>query len=202
MNITILGAKDVGSTLGRRFSEVGHTVKFGVRSPEDYAGSDLTGPVDTVTNAVSDAEIIVLALPFASAPAALTECGDLNGKIIIDATNPLAMGDQGLYLTVGFDDSGAEQIAKHAPGAHFVKCFNSTSFLNMGDPRGSMMFVCGDDAGSNEMVRNLSNEIGFDTINIGALKQARLLEPLAMLFIHLAFTTELKWDFALKIERK
>ncbi len=202
MNIAILGAKDVGSTLGRRFSEVGHTVRFGVRSPSDYAQSGLAGPVGTVNTAVLNADIIVLALPFASAPAALAECGELNGKIIIDATNPLAMGDHGLYLTAGFDDSGAEQIARHASGAHVVKCFNSTSYMNMADARGSMMFVCGEEPESNEAVRNLSNEIGFDTVNIGGLKQARLLEPLAMLFIHLAFTTELKWDFALKLDRK
>ena len=64
------------------------------------------------------------------------------------------------------------------------------------------MFVCGDDADATETVRKLAAEIGFDAINIGDLTKSRLLEPLAMLWIHLAFTTDLKRDFAFLIRRK
>jgi hypothetical protein len=170
-----------------------------VQTPEKYADAELAGSVGSVTEAASKSEVILLALPFAAAVDALANCGELAGKIIIDATNPLAMGDDGLYLTVGHDDSGAEQIAKHSGGGHVVKCFNTTGFGNMADPRGSMMFVCGNDANANEAVRQLSDAIGFTTINIGDITKARLLEPLAMLWIHLAFTTEIKRDFAFMI---
>lgn len=201
MNIAILGAGNVGATLGRRFTELGHSVAFGVQTPEKYSGLDLAGPVSVVGEACSAADLVILALPFAAAPAALAECGDLSGKIVVDATNPVAMGDEGLFLTIGHNDSGAEQISKHAGRGKVVKCFNTTGFGNMAEPRGSMMFACGDDDEATETVRQLSDEIGFETINIGGLKQARLLEPLAMLWIHLAFTTDLKREFAFRISR-
>lgn len=108
---------------------------------------------------------------------------------------------QGLDLTVGFIASGAEEIAAAAPEAKFVKCFNQTGFANMVEPRGSMMFVCGDEVVANEVVRELAADIGFDAITIGDLSKARLLEPLAMLWIHLSSTTDLKRDFAFRIDR-
>jgi hypothetical protein len=82
-----------------------------------------------------------------------------------------------------------------------VKCFNQTGFGNMAEPRQSVMFVCGDDASANETVRQLAAEIGFDAIAIGALDKARLLEPLAMLWIHLSFTTNLGREFAFRLQR-
>lgn len=71
----------------------------------------------------------------------------------------------------------------------------------MATPGGSMMFVCGDDAEAIETVRKLAADIGFDAISIGGLAKARLLEPLAMLWIHLSATTDLKREFAFKIVR-
>jgi hypothetical protein len=107
----------------------------------------------------------------------------------------------GLALTIGFNTSGAEKIAALAPDARLVKCFNQTGFGNMAEPRQSVMFVCGDDPSANETVRQLAAEIGFDAIAIGALDKARLLEPLAMLWIHLSFTTNLGREFAFRLQR-
>lgn len=202
MKIAILGAGNVGATLGKRFAEVGHDVVFGVRDPEKYADAQLAGAVSTNNEAVRGASVVVLAVPYGAAEAALKECGNLSGKIVVDATNPLAMTASGLGLTVGFETSGAEIIAGFLNGGKLVKCFNTTGFATMADPRGSMMFVCGDDSEANETVRRLSDEIGFETLNIGDLTRARLLEPLAMLWIHLAFTSELKRDFAFTISKR
>ena len=116
------------------------------------------------------------------------------------------MGAAGLELTFGYDTSGAEQIAALVPGAHVVKAFNQTGYANMAQPaygnQRSLMFVCGDDAASRAKVCELSEAVGFETIDAGALRVARLLEPLAMLWIHLAFTTELKRDFAFALLRR
>jgi hypothetical protein len=112
------------------------------------------------------------------------------------------MTEKGLALTTGFNTSGAETIAALAPNARLVKCFNQTGFGNMAEPRQSVMFVCGDDASANETVRQLAAEIGFDAISIGALDKARLLEPLAMLWIHLSMTTPLQRDFAFGLLRR
>lgn len=206
MKITILGAGNVGGTLGRRFSEVGHEIFFGVPNPSEHADKKSFAQVGNVTEAAKGAEIILLAVPYDAVGDALQECGDLTDKIIIDATNPLTFADNKLSLTVGFETSGAEQVAAIATGAKVVKCFNQTGFGNMAKPDYEdgkpMMFVCGDDAEANETVRKLAEEIGFEAIDAGNLKIARLLEPLAMLWIHLSFTTDLKRDFAFGLLRK
>jgi hypothetical protein len=133
---------------------------------------------------------------------AVKDCGELQGKILIDATNPLGMTDRSLALTTGLSTSGAEKIAALAPAARLVKCFNQTVFGNMAEPRQTAMFACGEDAGANETVRQLAAEIGFDAIAIGTLDKVRLLEPLSMLWIHLSFTTELGREFAFRIQRE
>ncbi len=201
MNIAILGAGNVGATLGKRFAEQGHAVSFGVPDPLKYADSGLPGTIRSVAEAAQSAEIILLAVPYHAVEQVIKDCGDLQGKILIDATNPLGMTEKGLALTAGFSTSGAETIAALAPAARLVKCFNQTGFGNMAEPRQSVMFVCGDDASANETVRQLAAEIGFDAISIGTLDKARLLEPLAMLWIHLSFTTELGREFAFRIQR-
>lgn len=202
MKIAVIGAGNVGATLGRRFAEVGYSVVFGVPRPEEYADADLAGPAMAVTEAAIDADAVLLAVPYVAAKGVIEACGGLAGKIVIDATNPLGMTPEGLSLTAGFSTSGAEELAVAAPDARFVKCFNQTGFANMATPAGSMIFVCGDDAEANEAVRKLASDIGFDAIAIGGLAKARLLEPLAMLWIHLSATTDLKRDFAFKIYRR
>jgi hypothetical protein len=206
MNIAILGAGNVGATLGKRFAEQGHAVSFGVPNPRKYADSGLPGTVSAVAEAAQTAEILLLAVPYNAVEQVIRECGDLRGKILIDATNPLGMTEKGLALTTGFSTSGAETIAALAPDARLVKCFNQTGFGNMAQPnygeRRAVMFVCGDDEASRAKVCALSEAVGFETIDAGALSVARLLEPLAMLWIHLAFTTELKRDFAFALLRR
>ena len=111
------------------------------------------------------------------------------GRVLVDATNPLAPGLAGLSL--GTTTSGAEQVAERARGAHVVKAFNSTGAENMADSRYAqgqpMMPVAGDDASARQQVLALATLIGFDAIDMGALSAARYLEPLAMVWIHLAF---------------
>jgi 8-hydroxy-5-deazaflavin:NADPH oxidoreductase len=202
MKIAILGAGNVGGTLGKRFAECGHEIYFGVPNPEKYEAESLPGRIGTVSQAAKEAEIILLAIPYNAVTEAINNCGDIVGKIIIDATNPLGMTPIGLNLTVGFETSGAEKLQQIAVGAKVVKCFNQTGFNVMVNPNHSSMFVCGDDADANEMVRNLAEEIGFDAVTIGVLSKARLLEPLAMLWIHLSITSDLKRNFAFSILRE
>lgn len=193
-----------------RFVALGHEVRFGVGSPGDEKYRELadeTGaPVTTVAEAASGAGVIVLAVPYGAAKDALAAAGDLTGRIVVDCTNPLAFADGRLSLSRGFDTSGAEEVAEWAPGARVVKCFNQTGFANMADPTvggvASAMFVCGDDAEARDAVRELAASIGFDAIDAGGLEVSRLLEPLAMLWIHLAMTTPLGRDFAFAVLRR
>lgn len=201
MKIAIIGAGNVGKTLGGRFTENGHEIFYGVPKPKEYEGENIDGKVGTNREAVASAEIVLLAVPFYAVETAVKDCGDLSGKTVIDATNPLTFDGKNLNLTLGFETSGAEKVAEFAKGANVVKCFNQTGFNVMENPQGSMMFICGDDSEANKTVAKLAEEIGFEALEVGDLSKARLLEPLAMLWIHLAGTTDLNRDFIFKIQK-
>jgi predicted dinucleotide-binding enzyme len=118
----------------------------------------------------------------------------LTGKIIIDATNPIELTPAGLAagLTIGHTTSAAEEIAEWAIGAQVVKAFNNigaSCFENL--PFGSQTataFIYGDNVDAKKIVTNLAEDIGFEVVDAEELKQARLLEPLGMLWINLAFS--------------
>jgi 8-hydroxy-5-deazaflavin:NADPH oxidoreductase len=112
----------------------------------------------------------------------------LTGKVLIDATNPLLPNLAGVEY--GTTTSGAEQVAGWAHGARVVKAFNTVGFNIMANPAfgagRAVMFYCGDDAGAKGMVKPLVDDLGFESVDAGPLSQARLLEPLALLWISLA----------------
>ena len=120
MKIAILGAGNVGGTLGKGWAKKGHQVFFGVRHPDDEKTQNLIQEIGSnaraATNdkAIAFSNIIVLALPWQVVPKVL-EAADFSDKIIIDATNPLKPDFSG--LEIGFDTSGAEQVAQWAEGA-------------------------------------------------------------------------------------
>lgn len=202
MKIAIIGAGNVGATLGKRFAEAGHEVFYGVRNPSEFDEKELGGKIGSNAEACKDAEVIILSVPYNAVAEAVKSCGEISGKILVDATNPLAMTENGLALTIGFETSGGEKLQEIAPNAKVVKCFNQTGFGNMAEPKNSMMFACGNDKEATDKVAELASAIGFDAMNIGDITKSRLLEPLAMLWIHLAFNSELKRDFAFSILRK
>lgn len=191
MQIAIIGPGNVGTALGRGWSARGHTICFGVPNPADpkyeTAARAASAAVAGNADAVANADVVVLAVPWDAVPAALSACGDLSGRIIIDATNPLRFGAEGLELAVGFSTSGAEEIAQLAPGAWVFKTMNQVGFKVMdnasGYPAPPTMFVAGDNEMQKPKVLALVRDLGFDAIDAGLLNRARLLEPYAMLWI-------------------
>ncbi|MBL8958865.1 MAG: NAD(P)-binding domain-containing protein [Gemmatimonadetes bacterium] len=183
MKIAILGAGRVGTTLGRRFADAGHDVTYAVRDPAaaKYAGLE---PKATPAVACADAAIVVLTTPWAAAEAALASAGDLAGKVLIDATNPIGPG---MVLTHGTTDSGAEQVARWATGARVVKAFNSIGMEVMANPvfanGRSVLWLCGDDAAAVDAVASLGASIGFEPVRLGPLARARFQEPAALVWI-------------------
>ena len=210
MKIAVIGMGSVGATLGQRLAELGHAVTFGAKDPGDAKAKALIGrigngaAVRTVAKAAADAEVVVLATPASANADAIAAAGDLAGKILIDVTNPLKPDLSG--LTVGPDRSGAEQVAKLAPQARVYKALNQTGFENMADPvfptGRALMFVAGDDPAGKSVVLKLVSELGFDAIDAGGLAVARLLEPLAMLWIHLMVRRKLGRKFAFALLRE
>jgi len=212
MKIAIIGAGNVGGTLGARWARKGHIVTFGARNPGDEklkkllnnAGS--TARAATIGEAVKDASVVVLATPWEGAQSALQAAGSLNGKILIDATNPVTVGPEGLRLVLGRTTSAGEQVASWATGARVVKAFNTTGAKNMADPKlgsqSASMFVCGDDAEARSTAMKLAEELGFEAVDCGPLFAARYLEPMAMLWIHLCVGLGRGPDFAFKIVKR
>jgi 8-hydroxy-5-deazaflavin:NADPH oxidoreductase len=192
VNIAILGAGNVGMALAQAFTRRGQAVTLGVPDPAKYqAAVQALGPLArlaTTADAIAAGDLVILAVPYSAALSIASSVPDWQGKVLVDATNPLAPGLAG--LSVGTTTSGVEQIAQRAAGARVVKAFNATGAENMADsryPGGSIfMPICGDDAEARARVVALATMIGFDAVDCGALAAARYLEPFAMTWIHLA----------------
>lgn len=206
MKIAIIGTGNVGQALASGWTSKGHQVIFGSRDPagaKAQAAIAATGGQATVQRelaAVVDAAVVVLAVPWEVTETVVKGLGDLAGKILIDATNPIGPGFQ---LAVGKDSSGAELVQRWAPTARVVKAFNSTGAENMRDPiyagEPTTMFICGDDAAAKSVVKGLAAELGFAVADTGGLMTARYLEPLAMVWIHLAIVQKQGRRIAFKL---
>jgi predicted dinucleotide-binding enzyme len=213
MKLAIIGAGDVGGTLGAAWAKKGgHDVFFGVTNPRSDKTQALLRQIGAMARAGTAAEaaafgdVIVLATPWPAAEAAIRSMGDLKGRIVLDCTNPLAMGADGLGLEIGHGISGGEKVQGWAAGASVFKTLNTTGFSNMAEPAfdgvKSVMFIAGDDVAAKPKVLALVGELGFETVDAGPLRIARLLEPHAMLWIHLALNRGFGRDWAFALLRR
>jgi 8-hydroxy-5-deazaflavin:NADPH oxidoreductase len=187
MKLAMIGAGSVGATLGKAWQRRGHDVTYGVRNPDDPKYDSLGAPAATNDKAVSGANVVVLCTPWHTTRDAVQACGDLGGKVLIDCTNPLT--PDFTALEVGHTTSGAEQVAQWAPGARVCKAMNQIGAPMMDAPQVSgtpVMFVCGDDDDAKATTASLVGELGFETADAGDLTLARLLEPFALIWIHMA----------------
>lgn len=210
MKIGIIGAGNVGSALGKRWAANGHRVLYGSRDPQNekvrelVLASGVNARAATMRGAVEDSDVVVLATPWEATAAVVQSVAQWSGKIVVDTTNPLNPGLQGLAL--GHTTSAAEEIARWTPGARVVKAFNSTGANNMTDPtyggEAATMFICGDDPAAKAVVVGLAQELGFDAVDAGALEMARQLEPLALLWIKLAYAQGLGRNIAFKLLKR
>jgi 8-hydroxy-5-deazaflavin:NADPH oxidoreductase len=201
MRIAIIGAGSVGATLGQAWIKRGEDVTWGLRNPADPKYVSLPKErVKSPAEAVKAAEIVVIATPWSATEAAVKSLGSLAGKIVIDCTNPLGMGSDGLQLVLGFNTSAGEQVASWALGAFVFKTLNTTGAGNMAKaadyPVPPVMLVAGDDAGNKSKVMELVAKLGFQAADAGPLKNARLLEPFAMVWIDQAMKRGRGRDFA------
>jgi predicted dinucleotide-binding enzyme len=206
MKIVIVGAGNVGTALGGGWQRAGHKVTFAVRNPSKRENSELRDSglsVVPLAGAAAGADVVALTVPWPAVEPALKTVGPLNGKIVLDATNPLTSD---FALAVGHNDSAGETVARLAAGAHVVKAFNTTGFNNMADsryPGGKlMMLVAGDDANAKKAVLTLASDLGFEGVDAGPLTMSRYLEPMAMVWIKLAITQKMGRDFGFALLRR
>ncbi|MBV9236374.1 MAG: NADPH-dependent F420 reductase [Xanthobacteraceae bacterium] len=206
MKIAIVGTGNVGGALAKACSRAGHHIVLGVRNPTDpkvaALAREVKAEVKMAAEAVQGADIVVLALPWSAAEDAVRALGDLNGKIVIDCMNPLAMQNGKLGLDRGFSTSGGETLASWIPEARIVKTLNQVGAEMMADnadlPHRPVMFMAGNDRAAKEAVSALLSDIGFEPLDAGDLTKARLLEPYGMVWINqaLAQGKGRNWAFA------
>jgi predicted dinucleotide-binding enzyme len=206
MNIVIVGAGNVGRALGAGWLKAGHKVTLAVRDTGSSNAAALKQQgfaIVAVKEAAAAADVIVLALPWAALASVVKGLGSLAGKIVIDATNPLAPD---MSLAVGHNDSAGETVARLAPGARVVKAFNTTGANNMADSGYSagklVMLVAGDDAQAKATTMSLAADLGFEAVDAGPLAMSRHLEPMAMVWIKLAIVQKLGRNFGFALLRR
>lgn len=209
LNIAILGAGSVGGALGRLWAAKGHQITFGVPNPESpkvkellrgTPGARATGNGEACRNA----QVVALCVPWQAAEQAIRACGDLAGKVVIDCLNPLAPDLSG--LAAGTTTSAGEMVAGWAKGAKVVKAFNTIGAVNYGNAKFGAEradgFYCGDDAAAKATVKMLIEATDMVPADVGPLKNARLLEPLAMLWIDLAVNQRQGVNHAFRLLRR
>jgi predicted dinucleotide-binding enzyme len=189
--IAIIGAGNVGSALARGLERAGHEVRAVGRNQ------------GAIWTASSWAEIVLLAVPFGALDDVVSNAREaLAGKTVIDVTNAL---DESMNLAVGFSTSGAEELQKKLPDSRVVKAFNTVFAQHMDSGRLGdkplTAFVAADDADAKKTVLDLARGIGFDAVDAGPLKSARLLEPMAFFNIQLGYVHGMGTQIGLKLLR-
>ncbi len=201
MTIAIIGTGNMGRALAERLAEAGEEVVLAsrdagrARSIASEIGPKVRGC--GLEEVGGEADLLVLAVHYAKAADVLAKIGDLSGKVIVDMSNPVT--EDFMALTIGHTTSAAEEIQKLAPKAHVVKAFNTIfAQLLAQPPKGQLgrvqVFYAADDAAAAEQTAHLIASIGFQPVNAGPLQNARYLEPVGELNIHLGFA--LGWGTA------
>jgi hypothetical protein len=187
--IGIIGNGHVGSALERGLERAGYDVSA--------VGND----AEAVRKAAAAASVVILAVPFGAIDDALRALGGaIDGKILVDVTNALTPDYQ---LALGFSTSGAEELQKKAPEAHVAKAFNTVFAANMdtGQVKGERLsaFVASDDHDAKATVLEMARAIGFDAVDAGPLRNARLLEPLGYFNIQLGMKLGMGSDIGFEL---
>lgn len=205
MKVAIVGTGNVGSALGSTLVEGGHDVVFVARDTaktEDVARSVGATSAAALAEAVNDADVVVLAVPYGATQDVARELAPLAvGKVVVDTTNPLKPDYSG--LDTGSESSGAETLAAALPGAKVAKAFN-TMFASLQAEPAALgqrldVLIATDDPVARDTVALLATSAGFRPIAVGPLAAARELEALAWLNIRLQLLNQGSWNTAVNL---
>ena len=201
--ISIIGAGNMATAIAGRIAKAGHTVEVVNRDPgkAQVLAEKLGSGAATGTYGVTPkGDIVILAVPYSGAAAAVADFGgSFGGKIVIDIANPVAPDLSGLVTPSG--SSGAQETAKSLPaGAHVVKAFN-TIFGHVLAKGGRLdAFIAADDAEAKARVSTFLESLGLRPLDVGGLHMAQTLEALGLMMIGLAKNGADTWDFAMNVD--
>jgi hypothetical protein len=187
----------MGGKLGTIFARAGHDVIFSYARSEQKlkrlareAGGNARAGMPS--DAVEEADAILVAVHWSRMDDVLRQAGDLSGKVIVTCSLP--MNADNTDLVVAHTSSGAEELAKRIPKAHVVCAFNSVPsevlfgvFEARRKSRRPSLVYCGDDSNSKSVAVELIRDAGFDPVDAGPLRIARYTEPFALLVAQLAY---------------
>jgi predicted dinucleotide-binding enzyme len=204
-SISIIGLGNMAGALADRALAGGNAVEIIGRdqAKAKELAAALGGATVGTAGAAPAGDIVILAVPYASAAAVVSEYGDaLHGKVVIDITNPISPDFRGFVTPDG--SSGAQEIAKAAPaGAQIVKAFNTlfSHVLTAGPAEGRPLdvFIASDDAQAKTRVSAFIESLGLRPMDIGQLPMARTLENVALLQLGLVTHSVKHTNFFLSV---
>jgi predicted dinucleotide-binding enzyme len=211
--VAVLGSGVVGETLANGFLKHGHQVMRASRDPKKLADwkskAGDNASTGTFAEGASFGDLIVLAVKGSAAQPALEQAGPgIEGKVVIDTTNPIADAapENGvLKFFTNLDESLLERLQKQFPKARLVKAFSSVGNAFMVNPdfggTKPTMFICGNDSAAKERVTGVLDEFGWETEDMGAATAARAIEPLCMLWCIPGLSGK-GWSHAFKLLKK
>lgn len=210
MKVGVLGSGDVAKVLAGGFLKHGHEVMMGTRTTAklaEWQKQNPKGQVGHFPDAAKFGELIVLAVKGNAAAEVLLEAGskNLDGKPVIDATNPIAdvpPTNGVLKFFTSLDESLMERLQQEFPTVRFVKAFNSVGNARMVNPQfragKPTMFICGNDESAKRIVNGILDQFGWETADMGKVEAARAIEPLCMLWCIPGFLRQ-EWSHAFKL---
>jgi predicted dinucleotide-binding enzyme len=187
--IAVIGAGNIGGTLGRKWCAAGHHVAFGVNDPNGKNAQTLRADlgqqvtIGTVDEALAtNPEIIVMAVPGVQMDALITKyAAQLDGRVIVDTANRLDSGPLNSFAT----------LQQHTPAAHLFRAFNTLGWENFANPDyhgvQADLFYCGPEGEPGAQVKQLIVDIGLNPVWLGNNEQVSLVDAIGKLWLTLVF---------------
>jgi predicted dinucleotide-binding enzyme len=187
LRIAVLGAGNIGGTLGRKWVAAGHKVSFGVNNPDSTRAQALRAElgdrvtIGPVADALADSDVVVMALPGKAMDETITKyASQLDDKIIIDTANRLGGGPMNSLVT----------FQTNTPQARVFRAFNTLGWENFADPVfdgiQADLFYCGTDGDAREVVEQMISDVGLRPIRLGDVDQVGLVDSVGSLWFALA----------------
>ena len=201
MKIAIIGTGNIGGALATSWAKAGHDIILCVRDLQNFKGQGLLQNSNTKAvsfeEGIAEADVILIATPIAAMVSVAKSLGNVQNKVIIDATNAVFMKPEGF-------NNGVEALLGLSNATKVVKCFNSTGFENMKNPQygdtAIDMFMAGSDAEAKIVTEKLAKDAGFGRcIDFGSNDKVPLLEQFALAWINLAMMQKRGRNFAFQI---
>jgi 8-hydroxy-5-deazaflavin:NADPH oxidoreductase len=183
MKIGIIGSGGIGGTIGTHWAKAGHEILFSSRHPAKLADLVTTAGANaragTITEAARFGDVLLYAGYYWTTDDAIAAMGAVDGKIVIDASNPYVLVDGGIQRVAGA--SAGRELAAKLPKARIVKAYNTlptATFANEAHRTDLLaLFLCGDDPVAKAAVAGLITDSGFAPVDTGDLTQVTKQEP-------------------------